>query len=81
MPALNVAITEGERQLILLALAKLSIERPGWDDALNQLALKMDNEAEGLEGVRAEMYDSFRRLDRNTAWHKILDHEGKTGHE
>lgn len=33
---------EEERQAILLALAKLSLERPGWDNFLTGIALKMD---------------------------------------
>jgi hypothetical protein len=52
-----VKLDEGERQLLLMALAHLAVERPGWDDALNRLALKADDEA--VSG-RAAMYDEFR---------------------
>lgn len=52
-------LDEGERQLLLMALAHLAVERPGWDDALNRLALKADDER---AGNRAAMYDEFRRL-------------------
>jgi hypothetical protein len=62
-------LEEAERQMVLLALARLSIERPGWDAALNRLAMKIDNDREG----RAEMYDAFRKLGRDTAWHRVLD--------
>lgn len=54
-------LDEGERQLVLLALAKLSVERSGWDDALNRIALRMDNPENG----RAQMYDDFRKLNLN----------------
>lgn len=53
----TVEIDEG--QMILLALAKLSLERPGWDDALNEIALKMDNRT---DVGRGEMYESFREI-------------------
>lgn len=46
--------------MLLMALAHLSVERPGWDDALNRLALKVDSD----EGGRAVMYDEFRKLRR-----------------
>lgn len=53
-----LALTEEDRQFVLLALAKLSLERPGWDTALNIIALRVDNNADN----RAEMYDKFRAL-------------------
>lgn len=55
----SIEIDEAQRQMMLLALAHLSVERPGWDFALNELALKMDN----VEGGRAYMYDQFRKLE------------------
>jgi hypothetical protein len=60
----HLEIEEGDRQMILLALAKLSLERPGWDAALNELALKMDNR--DTKG-RAEMYDNFRKYNYKPA--------------
>ncbi len=53
-------LEEGERQMVIMALAHLAIERPGWDDALHRLALQLDNEQNG----RPEMYDEFRKLHR-----------------
>jgi len=54
----TIVITEEERQMMLLALAKLALERPGWNDTLNELALKMDNkDADG----RAQMFDNFKQ--------------------
>jgi hypothetical protein len=36
-----IEISEEERQMMLLAIAKLSIERPGWYWTLGQLAEKL----------------------------------------
>lgn len=52
----NLPLTEEQRQLVLLALARLALEHPGFDDALNGIALGLDNNVNG----RAEMYDGFR---------------------
>ena len=54
-------LDEGERQMMLMALAHLAVERPGWDDALNRLALKF---GDAPERGRAAMYDGFRQLRR-----------------
>jgi len=56
---MKIEIDEEHRQMMILALAHLSVERPGWDHALNELALKMDN----VEDGRATMYDQFRKLE------------------
>jgi hypothetical protein len=55
-------LDEGQRQMMLMALAHLSVERPGWDDALQRLAIQLDNEQDG----RPQMYDEFRKLRRLT---------------
>ena len=55
---MQIEVDEGQRQMILLALAHLSVERPGWDHALNEIARKMDRINEG----RARLYDQFRKL-------------------
>ncbi len=47
---------EADRQLVLLALAVLSLESPGFDDALNRIAVTIDNVVAG----RGTMYDAFR---------------------
>jgi hypothetical protein len=50
---------EGQRQMTLLALAKLSIERPGWLWALEQVALLMDDpEPDG----KPYLFEEFRRI-------------------
>jgi hypothetical protein len=50
---------EGDRQLVLLALAVLSLKNPGFDDALNRIALRFDRKS---DAGRAELYDAFRKL-------------------
>lgn len=54
----DVHLEEGQRQMTLLALAKLSIERPGWTWALEQIALKMDN----VDGENAVTFRAFIQL-------------------
>jgi hypothetical protein len=56
----TLRLDEGNRQMVLMALAHLAVERPGWDDALNRLALQIDN----AEGGRASLYESFRQMHR-----------------
>jgi hypothetical protein len=54
----TIVIEEGQRQAILLALAELSMARPGWVPMLEEIALLMDNKnAEG----QAIMFESFRQ--------------------
>jgi hypothetical protein len=58
----NLILDESDRQMALMALAHLAVERPGWDDALNRIVRQIDNvPGEGWE-VRAELYDKFREL-------------------
>jgi hypothetical protein len=52
-----LVLEESDRQLVLMALAILSLECPGFDDALNRIAVRIDNIAEG----RSVMYDAFRK--------------------
>lgn len=51
MPDLNVTVPEEERQSILLALAELSLRRPGWLDHLGHVADRFHGR---------EMFDGFR---------------------
>lgn len=57
---------EDERQLVLLALAVLSLQSPGFDDALNRIAARIDT----VKDDRAVMYDEFRRCrsDEPAKW-------------
>lgn len=65
---MTLELEEGERQALLMALAHLSVERPGWDDMLNRIAVRIDNVGDGLDYWgrpvcgRALMYDGFRAL-------------------
>jgi hypothetical protein len=54
----TLVLDESERQLVLLALATLALRSPGFDDALNRIAVRLDN----VVGDRAELYDQFRAL-------------------
>ena len=54
-----VEIEEGARQMILMALAHLSLKRPGFDYALNSIASQIDNVVDG----RSQTYDRFRELE------------------
>jgi hypothetical protein len=47
-------IEEGDRQMILLAIAELSLSRPGWDDALGRIADQF---------MGREMFEEFKRLN------------------
>ena len=51
-------LDESERQLLLMALAHLANERPGFDHALTAIAQRIDNPG-------PQMYNEFKRL--NTA--------------
>lgn len=55
---LKIEIEEDERQVILLALAHLAVERPGWRVMLEQIALKMDNQVQCVP----EMFTAFYTL-------------------
>lgn len=53
-------VDEPQRQLVLLALATLALERPGFDCALSEIALLLDNPTP--QG-NAETYEEFKRLN------------------
>ena len=55
-----ISIDEEQRQLVLLALAMLSLERPGFEYALTNIALLIDNHQP--DGT-AEMYEGFKALN------------------
>jgi hypothetical protein len=59
----SLRLEEEERQLVLMALAELSVRCPGFDDAINRIAVRIDNAKDG----RAVMYDSFREFRRTFA--------------
>lgn len=51
---MNIEIDEGQRQMIVLALAELALSRPGWDWTLGETAKRFDGEA---------MFAEFKRLN------------------
>lgn len=55
----TINIDEGQRQMVLMALAHLAVERPGWDFKLNETALLMDNR---MDTGRAQMFEEFKLL-------------------
>ncbi len=55
----TIEIDEGQRQMMLLAFAHLAIERPGWDQALCEIALWADDRT---EAGRPAQYDAFKAL-------------------
>jgi hypothetical protein len=59
-PTVTLVLTESDRQLVLMALAALSLEKPEWDEDLNRLALRFEN-AHG-DPPRAGLYDELRKM-------------------
>jgi hypothetical protein len=58
MPPTEYTLDEDQRQMILLAIARLAVERPGWDTALDEIAV--------VFGGR-EMFEEFKRFKREEA--------------
>ncbi len=58
----TVEIDEGQRQLILMALSHLAVEKPGFDHALSEIASKIDNKTEN----GPQMYTEFKKLHAPT---------------
>jgi hypothetical protein len=53
-------IEESDRQAIVLALAMLSLQRPGWDWMLGGIAEKLGGFIEGRE-----LYNEFKRMNED----------------
>ena len=72
-----VSIDEEQRQLVLLALATLALERPGFDYALTNIALLIDNHRP--DGA-AEMYEGFKALnaDRHAKERETMEALGES---
>jgi hypothetical protein len=58
-------LTEEERQLVLMALAELSVRAPGFDFALNTVAVKIDR----VEDGRGVMFDTLRSFRAHGGGH------------
>jgi hypothetical protein len=56
---MRVDIEEGDRQLIILALAILGLRRPGWNETLCRIAEKFGKENAVL------MFDQFQRVNKD----------------
>lgn len=52
---MNVSVDEADRQMILLALAHLVVERPGWEYTTREISKQFHGEP---------MYDDFLRMRR-----------------
>ena len=53
---MTIEITESQRQMILLALAHLAIERPGWKFATSEAAKTMDVQPAGEPLLYTKFY-------------------------
>jgi hypothetical protein len=60
MDDVSLTIDEGQRQLVLLALAHLALERPGFNDALSRIAKLIDNER---RDGKPEMFEQFKAIE------------------
>ena len=58
MNPITITIEESQRQAILLALAHLAIERPGWHSFLSEIALVMDNNVDS----KPQLFTEFWRI-------------------
>lgn len=56
-------LDESDRQLVILALARLAGERPGWRDALARIALRIDNRRADGEPETFEELRTLRTLE------------------
>jgi hypothetical protein len=54
-------LDEGERQMLVLAMAELALSRPGWDDALRRIVGRIDNPGTPMyESLKASNADRVR---------------------
>ena len=60
---ITIAVDEGQRQMILLAIAQLALENPGWDKALEILSEKLKGK-EMFEKFKDIHYDFIKDLER-----------------
>lgn len=64
----QVSLEEGQRQMIIIALAELSIDRPGWTNDLEEIALLMDNKD---ENGYAKMFEKLRQNHTRNLRHAL----------
>ena len=65
----TITIDEGERQAILLAMAHMTVERPGWEYMYTEIAKKMDNVIAGVP----ELYTRMLLLRRQRVANSLPD--------
>ncbi len=53
---MTIELEEADRQALILAVAHLALERPGWDDYLSRIA------KETLGDVKLTMYRRFKEV-------------------
>jgi hypothetical protein len=85
----EIKLDDGQRQMILTAMALLAIKRPGWQHALSDIALLMDNP---LPDGRPQIFSEMQKFNRgpiqlkweyqveNYTWFAsvpAIDHHGK----
>jgi hypothetical protein len=69
---ITVTLNESQRQAVLMALAHLAIERPGWRPAcLEPIALLMDNQ---LPDGRPQLFTEFLKLHHDTVRDSLPEH-------
>lgn len=57
----DTAEFEGQRQMIVLALAELALSRPGWDESIREIARHYDGEGLPMfEGFKSSNADRVR---------------------
>lgn len=65
----TITIDEGERQAILLAMAHMTVERPGWEYMYTEIAKKLDNVIAGVP----ELYTRMLLLRRQRVANSLPD--------
>lgn len=63
----DLELSESNRQLVLMALAHLAVERPGFEPALEQIAMRIDNVIVNPQKPYMrlpEMYTRYRRIKK-----------------
>jgi hypothetical protein len=61
-PLFKLQLQESDRQMLLMAMAHLAVERPGWDYALSLLAYQVD----AMTEAGPKLYTEFKSLHAPT---------------
>ncbi len=57
----TVEFEEDQRQAVILALAHLAVERPGWFYYMTSIALKLDESKDGVPVMFNELYQMRKK--------------------